>query len=282
MRRILNASADIAICGETHYLKHWFGFQGFQREFASVGDITTEAGVERVVDYIYGIDGNSWRGRGFWGWVQRNTDRQEFLLKLLASDRSDHAVLDVVMDTYAGNRLVRGEKTPAHIHSVPTLLKWYPNSKIVHMFRDPRAIFVSEKSRQLKEHITLPYRLLWRVEPLLEIVLSFHIATTWLQIVRLHHRYLRSYPHNYYLCKYEDLVSDPETHLKKLCDFLDIEFTDQMLHLSYQNSSLVPRHQTQGIDSTAAERWRQHIHPATHRWLVFWVRRHLREFNYAP
>jgi hypothetical protein len=282
MRRILNCSPEVAVCGETHYLGHWIGYQGFQHEFAKVADISTDAGAEKVVDYIYHIRPNAWRGDGFWGWVQKNSDRNQFLEKLLASDRSEHAILDVVMALYAGDKPIRGDKTPAHIHSLPTLLSWYPDAKIIHMFRDLRAIFVSEKRRQLMEYITLPYRILWRSELALEMVLSTNFIFHWLRAARLHRQYQELYPHNYHLCRFEDLTSDPETHLKKLCASLELDFSDRMLNLSYQNSSLIPRHQAQGIDASTANRWQKHLHPLTSKWLVWWSKKYLLEFGYQP
>ncbi len=281
MRRILNCSDQVAICGETHYLGHWMGYKGYQRELARVADIMTNAGAAQVVDYIYHLHHNAWRGQGFWGWVQSNVERDKFLEQLLLSDRNEHAVFDLVMDLYAGAKPIRGDKTPAHIHSVTTLLQWYPNAKIIHMFRDLRAIFVSEKRRQLiEEYITLPYRLLWRSEFAVEVILSTNFIMHWLRVARLHQQYQQLYPNNYYLCRFEDLTNDPETQLRKLCDFLEIDFTDRMLRLSYQNSSLIPRHQAQGIDASSANRWQKHLHPLTKKWLTLWSKKYLLEFGY--
>lgn len=280
LQRILNSSADVAISGETHYLKHWIGYQGFQRELAGIADISTDSEVQQVVDYIYRIRSNFWRGKNFWSWIQQNVDRQEFLQKLLASDRSDHAVLDVVMAVYAAGKPIHGEKTPAHIHSVPTLLEWYPQAKMIHTFRDPRAIFASEKRRQFMEYVTLPYRILGRSKPVLELFLSSYIIITWLRLIRLHHQYQRRFPNNYRLCRYEDLVNDPETCLRELCTWLEIDFNRAMLQHTFQNSSLVPRHQAKGIDSSAIDRWRKHLHPLTNKWMTLWSKKELLELGY--
>jgi hypothetical protein len=189
-------------------------------------------------------------------------------------------MLDVAMTIFADHKSIQGDKTPAHIHSVPTLLDWYPEAKVIHMFRDLRAIFVSEKRRQSIEYITLPYRILGRSQLLLEMSLSTIFIIHWLQAIQLHRRYQQRFPDQYYLCRFEDLTGDPEGEVEKLCHFLGIEFDRQMLELSYQNSSLVPRHQAQGIDVSTSNRWRNYLHPLTNRWLLLWSKKYLVEFGY--
>jgi len=282
MRNILNKAEEVAVGGESHFLKHWIGYQGFQREFARVADISTDAGAKQVVDYIYNLRSNSRRGRGFWGWLQENVDRELFLQRLLESDRNEWILLDLLMEFYADGKPIRGEKTPAHIHSAPVLLKQYPNAKIIHMFRDPRAIFVSTRGWQLtRAHVTLPYRILRHFPVFMtEIFVSFHVIFTWLRVTQLHHQYQQRYPDNYYLCRFEDLVSNPEGALKKLCDFLEIEFTDNMLEISYQNSTVSSQQLSQGFDSSATSRWQKHMSPITYNWIVLWCNKHFPEFHY--
>ena len=131
------------------------------------------------------------------------------------------------------------------------------------------------------EYITLPYRILRKFGPLLDVFLRSYIVMHWLRMVKLHQKYQRLYPNNYYLCKFEDLVNDPEAQLHRLCDFLEIDFKDQMLELSLQNSSLVPRHQAKGIDASAAERWRGKVSPLTSKWVSFWSKKRLLELGYS-
>lgn len=275
-RNILNCSEKVAICDETHFLGHMIG-KGFRHKFARVGDLSTDTGAKKVIDYIYNL-----RHKNFWRWVQRNVAREEFLQRLLESDRTDRALFDLVMAFYANGKPIRGEKTPAHIHYVPTLLEWFPNAKIVHTFRDPRAIFVSKKKKKSKqENVPLRYHLLRKSESIFEIYLSFNVLITWLRIVQLHHRYQQLYPNNYYLSKYEDLISDPETCLRKLCDFLAIDFTEAMLQQTVVNSSFVSRQdQVQGFDISAIDRWREHLPPVINKWFVLWCEKHLLEFGY--
>jgi hypothetical protein len=52
-RSILNnTTPDAGLAAETHDLKHWLGYRGFQREFASVGSLKTDADVKRMTDYV--------------------------------------------------------------------------------------------------------------------------------------------------------------------------------------------------------------------------------------
>ncbi len=268
MRKILNCSEDVAICrGESHFLGgiRLLGLAtkpGFRQQFTNVGNISTDAGVKKVVDHIYDVCQNF-----FWSWVRENVEREEFLNKLVQSDQTDRALFDLVMAFYANGKPIRGEKTPSHIHHVPTLLEWFPDAKIIHMFRDPRAVYVSLKRKH--EQKTSP------------LYLSLDVTTAWLRVVRLHHQYQQLYPNSYYFCRYEDLISDPKANLQKLCEFLGINFHEAMLQQAVINSSFVSRDdQIQGFDAAAIARWRKHIHPVTNYWFVLWCKRRLLEFGY--
>ncbi len=288
VRKFLNQSPRVALCDETHYLPHWLGYRGYGHELAGVADVRSDAGVHAITDYVYQVEATTRRSRGFWGWVQRNVPPARFEQKLLASDRSEHAILDVIMDLYAeehGNAPIRGEKTPANLHSVPTLLRWYPNAKIIHTFRDPRAIYVSQRQWNLKrEQVHGPYKLLRHAGPAMDVMLSAHLTTYWLRAARLHQQYARHYPDRYFLSRFEDLLADQEGQVQRICDFVGVELTPAMLdfsHSSFQNSSVTAPHSVQGVDAQAAERWKQHIHPLAEQWITFWGKRHLQTMGYS-
>jgi hypothetical protein len=278
MVKILNRSQDLAICGETRYLTKGPYRPGLRYTFSRIGDIKTESGARKVIDYIY----HGLQERSFWGWIRHNINQEEFTQKFLATERTDRALFNLVMSFYAGTKPVRGEKTPAHIYYVPTLLEWFPQAKVIHMLRDPRAVFVSKKIKIAeKKWDAFHYRLVRSTDFTLNIYLGYAIINSWLDCVRRHHQYQQRYPENYYLLRLEDLISAPHDSLVKLCAFLDIDFSEDMLQQKVVNSSFgTPDSWAEGFDTTSNERWRNHIPPTVNRWFLTRCRKYLLEFGY--
>lgn len=285
MRSILNASDHIAICRETHFLGHLIASEGARHRFRKFGDLTDDQNVERLVDYIFSDDfTHSSRFRGVsshWRWITRRVTRDELLQRLRQSDRSERAIFSTIMRLYAERKgkPIMGEKTPAHVRYVPKLLNWYPEGRVIHMLRDPRGIFVSELRRRKKDAVTTPYKQLVRLGPLFKLYIMLQTTVVWLESVYWYRTYKNVYPNNYYLLRFEDLVRDPEVHIRQLCEFLGIEFQANMLEQVVVSKGFEAGRA--GFDGRAADRWREHIDPWINAWFAFWFRRHLRGFDYS-
>lgn len=278
LRAALSRSPEISIAGETHFLGHFFT-KGYRNRFAQIGDSSTDEGIHKIVNYIYS---NQFETRNHWKWITKNVDQEQFLLKLLESERTDRALFDLIMSFTANGKPIRGEKTPAHIYYVPTLMKWFPEAKVIHTVRDPRAIFVSEDRKLSKqESVKLHYRLLRKIPLALNTYISLQVLISWLWIAHLHRSYQKDYPDRYYLSRYEDLVSDPELHLRNICKFLEVDFNDEMLKQGMINSSFsLESDNGTGFDSSPVERWRAHLHPIVNKWFIFWCKKYFQEFGY--
>jgi hypothetical protein len=174
---------------------------------------------------------------------------------------------------------IMGEKTPSHIRYVPTLLDWFPNSKVIHMIRDPRAIFVSELRRRYKESESAPYKQLKRVYPLFKAYILLQTTAAWLESAQRYQQYSKLYPDRYYGLKFEDLVREPEANIRSVCDFLGVDFQEEMLDQSVVSSGFQVGQS--GFDAEAAVRWKKQIDPVSKAWLAFCFRRQLKALGYA-
>ncbi|HLF25782.1 MAG TPA: sulfotransferase [Anaerolineae bacterium] len=284
MRRTLNRSDQIAICRENHFLGHWLASEGARHKFRQFGDLSNDANARRLVDYIYsGAFAKSSAFRGVssqWHWLTAHVDQAEFLRRLLASERSARALFTLLMQVYAEYRggSILGEKTPAHVRYVPTLLDWYPDGRIIHMLRDPRATFVSELHRRKKQAVTTPYKQLRRIGFLFKLFILAQTTLAWAESASRYFKYRQRYPDRYTLMKFEDLVTHPERNIRRLCDFLGADFQASMLRQHVVSQGF--QHGQIGFDAQAADRWKTLIDPWIDRWFVFWFGKYLRELGY--
>lgn len=292
LRTILNKSERVCITMETHFL-HQFSRIGKKKKLNQYGSLQKDANLERLLDAFFSPDNA--KGRDFWAWLTNNVDRDEFRRRLCSTDRTDRDIFDLLMVVYTEwkkgavrDDMVLGEKTSANIYYIPSLMEWYPGMKIIHTFRDPRGIFSSAsklakagKWGVRKRVSSLPSLL---VEPAIDFGMALYVSKRWRDAVELHQQYQRLYPNRYLLVRFEDLLHDPETHIRRTCEFLQIPFEAGMLEevdvvgSSYSSQRIVPG----GFDPKAADRWREHIHPFFQTWFALLGAKKLKTFGYNP
>ena len=100
-----------------------------------------------------------------------------------------------------------GEKGPLLVESIDTLLRDYPQARIIHMVRDPRAVVYS--------HYNMP----WST--------SSYIAAN--LMVRGNMRTLARYQDQILTVKLEDLLAAPEANLRRVLEFIDVPWSAQVL-----------------------------------------------------
>jgi hypothetical protein len=198
----------------------------------------------------------------YWRWLTGHVPRADIEARLMASDRSERAVFEAFLRVYADRRgkAIMGEKTPAHLAHVETLLAWFPDARVVHCLRDPRAIHVSDLRRRREHAVGAPYRQLATVPPLMEAFVLLQVAWAWATAVHRHRQLSRRYPDRYRLLRFEDLVTEPRQTLDGLCSFLGVDPEPRMLEQKV--TSRGARAGEVGFDAEAASRWRSNIRPA--------------------
>ena len=283
-RRILDRHSRIGIATENHYLGHLLAWEGARFYFRRLGDLRDDATVRRLVDLIYSAEFQR-RSRlrelsPYWRWLTERVPRADIEARLLASDRTERGIFEAFLRIYADRRgkAIMGEKTPAHLAYVETLLEWFPEARIVHCMRDPRAIYVSELRRRAEEPASVPYQQLVHAPAALAAFVLLQVTWAWAGAVHRHRTLSRRFPRRYRLLRFEDLVSDPETTLTDLCDFLGVGFEPRMLEQRVTSRGALVGET--GFDADASHRWRGLISERAQRTIERLLGRRLAEMGY--
>lgn len=284
MRRILDKHSRIGIATENHYLGHLLAWEGARSYFRRVGDLADDDSVRRLIELIYSGELQR-RSRlrevsPFWRWLTERVPRGDIEAYLLASDRTERGIFEAFLRIYADRRgkAVMGEKTPAHLAYVETLLDWFPDGRIVHCMRDPRAIYVSELRRRSEHPVGVPYRQLARVPALLARFVLLQVVWAWAAAINRHRELDRRYPDRYRLVRFEDLVTAPEATLQDVSGFLGVGVEPRMLEQKVTSKGVLVGEA--GFDAAAADRWRSRIDPRAKSAIELLLGRRLAEMGY--
>ncbi len=283
MRSILNSSSRVALANENHYLGHLLAAQGVHRAIRRLGDLRDDRVLGEVAAHVYDRVAKPTRFREpsrAWIWLARNVPREEFQARLAASDRSERSVFQTLLRAYADRKgkAIIGEKTPAHVRYGATLLAWFPGGRIIHMLRDPRAIYVSDLRRRRLHPGALPYRLLRRVPPLLAAVLLVQTTLAWQESAMRIRENRRRHADRYLVVRFEDLVTDPRAEVARICRFAGIEFEEGMMDRVVESHGQALG--SPGFDAKAAERWRSQLSPPARLWFRLWLGGGMRAAGY--
>ncbi|MDD5439072.1 MAG: sulfotransferase [Candidatus Omnitrophica bacterium] len=128
-----------------------------------------------------------------------------------------HAVIyDEIMKYFLRQKKgkeIWGDDPALQWREIPDFIDMFPEGKVIHILRDPRAVLSSWK-RGIGPG---EFRYLHAMFNCLD---CLHYAEEFKRTLS---------PKNYFPVRYEDIVADPSCWVGKLCDFLDIKFEEIML-----------------------------------------------------
>jgi hypothetical protein len=286
MRHLLETSDRIAIARENHFMGHILGRRGARHFFRRAGDPAEDATVRRIVDMIYSGEYEKlagWRRPSpYWYWLKDQVPREEIERRLLAAERTEHGMFEAFLRVYADmmGKPVMGEKTPTHINYVDTLFEWFPEARVIHMLRDPRAVYVSDRYRR-QTRDRFPYSLMKRVPLLLESYLLVLYSVSWRRALRKHAELLKKYPGKYLLVRFEDVVKKPNETLQEVFGFLGVAMPEMVgsdVEVPLKHGM---RSSGEGIDPQAADRWRGRIRGTARRFLELTLRGPMKRYGYT-
>jgi hypothetical protein len=254
---ILSANPAIAIAPETHFLDVWmqkFRHLDLQRadefeEFVTAFSTSDDFRLLGIPWDAVRADLNTVDGGHTWG--------STFAALLSAYAKEQH-------------KARTGEKTPAHYRFTRLLLSWFPDSKVLFVIRDPRAVTASALRVPWSHAVTYLHALEWRT------------ASSHFQEFAMHP--------NVHLVRYEDLISTSENTLRIISDFLEVEYHSDMLNrrdnpvapkknedawlVSHWNATAAP------VYSDSLGRWRRELSCYQIRVIEALVGDHMKIYNY--
>jgi hypothetical protein len=284
MRTILERSPRIAIARENHFVGHLREKEGARFYFRRLGDLKDDDVVRKIVRQIYSgefQERSRWREVSpFWRWLASNVAEEDVVTRLLATDRTERGVWAALLRTYADKegRPIMGEKTPAHVAYVDTLLEWFPDGRVVHMLRDPRGVFVSDLRRR-RGKLRKPYSWLAKVPGLLPLTILVQTTWVWRGAARRHAGYERRHPGRYRLVRFEDVLQTPDRTLGALFEFLGVEAPPDPTNVKVMARGF--KWGEEGLDAGAADRWREHIGRTSDRFLRLFLGTYMKRFGYT-
>ena len=189
LRLMLDAHPDLAIPPETHFVP------GISQKLSDDFDR------ERFVETL----------SGHRRWPDFHMDPGDLRTRL-DEERADDvgAGLRAFYRLYASmhGKSRFGDKTPRYLVKMRPIARALPEAAFIHLVRDGRDVALSKADRSGKD--------------------SADSAQVWRERIEKARRQAKRVP-RYAELRYEDLVADPEPHLRKVCELIELDFDPVML-----------------------------------------------------
>lgn len=247
LRDLLNRSPHIDLCNpETHFIPYLWGRHGD-------GSNRFEADLDRLFEDFERIPFQHYAAR----MGKRCMTRDDFdrlgdcttwasafeVICRFYGDASPQAGRDGGEVGAAAERLpVWGDKTPSYVTEMPLLKRIFPAARFVHIIRDPRDVAVS--AHRAWGHSRL------------------RVADKWRHLVEAARRDRSRLGDAYIEVHYEDLLADPETVLRRVCDLVERPYLPEMTTLAVPSENIGTARGKRFIDAGNSGRFAAHLSQA--------------------
>lgn len=151
------------------------------------------------------------------------------------------------------------DQTPRNLFYLDELLNYFPDSQVLVMVRDPRAILLSQKNKWRRKSVKgKPIKLTERLRRWA----NYHPVLTssmWESAINAGIKAMSSPAVKQ--VRFEDLVTRPEQTVGDICEFLGLNYSPSMLEVAGSMSPTggAAKSDGKGIDAGVAERWRKEL-----------------------
>lgn len=169
-------------------------------------------------------------------------------------ERTWPAIVRAFYEAYAEERGKRiwGDKDPGNMVRLHVIDRWFPGCRFIHIIRDGRDACLSQLKQDFGYSLVLPCAAAWREQVWWVNAMGELLG-----------------PERYHQLRYEDLIERPEEELRRVTDFLGIEYTPSMLQYHERVRESIPdekRHLWPLIDrppqSSNAGGWKTAMSPS--------------------
>jgi hypothetical protein len=227
MRRVLGNHPDIYMLEELHFFEQLWSTADAQKE------ITIENAILLASKLLF------IQRDGYLAEMQEEKYRQEAagMIKNMQGAIYAHLVLKEFLfyETLKHNKTIPCEKTPQDVFYISEILTLFPHCKIINMVRDPRGVMLSQKRKWQRRDMGAKFM---TKKEQRRLKINYHpitISKLWNASVRSALRFKNHIQVHH--INFERLVNYPETEVKRLCKFLEIDFNPLMLNIPQVGSS---------------------------------------------
>lgn len=238
---ILNRHPDLCVTPETHFFRLVAAYPGGNRGFAH----DWPSSLQTIIEQMDPTPDWNPSAKGLLQTLNSNAPEQFPGLKTLFL-----ALGGQIADQR--NKPLWLEKTPPHIDQLPLIRSLFPNAPVIHLVRDGRDVAASLARMHWTHGTEISYLLRWQEK---------------VTISRLE---VESNPHSIAI-RYEDLASDPEQCIKRVCEFLGLDYSPKLLIPDGSEENLIEVGQShkeqvkQPISTDNIARWRSTYSDEDHR-----------------
>mgnify|MGYP003972018561 CR=1 FL=1 len=197
------------------------------------------------------------RELGYFGDIDIDDKTYEKEIKIILDKTSIYTLESIFSDflfyeTQLNDKSIPCEQTPRNLFYMKEILRIFPNVKIINMVRDPRDVLLSQKNKWKvrKNGISnIPFKEVFRSW------INYHpltISKLWTSSIKMS----ELYEDKILNIRFEDLIFNSEKTVSKICDYLGIEFDNNMLEIPQIGSSTKKSEfSKKGIDKTRKQNW---------------------------
>ncbi len=248
---MLDAHPDLAVTRESHFLPRLI--------LKLPATLVSEGEIDQLTTFLR-------HDKWFADWDYDLELLHGALIARLPLSRCDALRMIYRVFAAAAGKTRFGEKTPAYVYAIPVIAREFPAARFIHIVRDGRNVALSFRESDFGDDNLEQAALNWQLR-----VLDGHNAGVRLGAAR------------YIEVRYEDLIAEPETELRRLCRFLDLGFDPQMLVYHQRTNT---RWETTGAGTnlrrppTTTRRWQDQMSRSEQARFALLAGRALRRWGY--